>query len=186
MVKRILRFIITVWGIIALFPLGSILYAQYDLYHGPLADSNVVMVTWLDRNANGVHEEGEPPLANVCVGFLYRPNDLLDYARSQHCDFQTDETGTWSEFMAGEDCSGGIYVYALPPQGYQPTTDMARESCEGEFGFVEKDAKVTQHIVTAEDFARREVRNTWIWNLLVGSFIFLIALTITMWLEDRK
>jgi len=97
--KRIIRSVIIFWGIVSLFPLFYLLYTAFESNFLPHADASVSIMTWLDIDADGFHEEGEPHLASICVGYLYSANTLPDYYQSNSCQFQdykvTDETGGW-------------------------------------------------------------------------------------------
>ncbi|MEP7136281.1 MAG: hypothetical protein ABI904_15240 [Chloroflexota bacterium] len=184
--RRIIRFAIIFWGIVAIFPL---LYVVFFLFlnsdiHANLfgvGDGGAYVSAWLDKNANGVREDNEPPLANVCVWYGYRPDSVI--ADCKFSDHQvTDKNGQWGEFLAGADCDM-IYIFANPPSGYRPTTDLASKGCDAGFGFIQENVQVTQKVQTISEFAHREITIAWIRNIAIGLFIFVAALLGTVWLE---
>ena len=81
--KRIIRSVIIFWGIVAIFPLIYIVYSLFlysDIYADlfGISDGGAYVFTWLDKNANGLREENEPPLINVCVWYRYRPDSQIE------------------------------------------------------------------------------------------------------------
>ena len=190
MAKRIFRSVFTFLGIVALFPLGYILYnmfLQSDLYysfHG-VGDGMVSITTWLDINANGVQDEGEPPLPDVCAGYADSPENLvrlLNYP-CESSDLTDAQGRGGSGFLPG--WSGKIYEFAIPPEGYQPTTDMVASEPDAKFGFVQKGMYVSRKVETTDDFARLTIITTWMRRIAIGFFIFMIAGAGTIWLEKQ-
>jgi hypothetical protein len=184
--KRIIRSAIIFWGIVAIFPLIYIVYSLFlnsNIYANffGVGDGEAYALAWLDENINGFHDINEPPLANVCVWFGYRPDSEIEDCGLE--DYQvTDANGQWVEFLAGSECNE-IYIFAAIPDGYQPITDLARKGCYAEFGFVQKNVKVAHRILTIDEFARREITKIWLQNVTVGLLIFVVAFWGTKWLE---
>lgn len=119
--KRIIRFIIIFWGIIAIFISIYAFYPQLQNSLIGIGDGGAYVSTWVDENANGVRDENELPLAHVCVWSGYRPDSQIE-----DCSFRdhhvTNENGQWGEFLTGSSCDT-IYIFAVAPDGYQPTTN---------------------------------------------------------------
>jgi hypothetical protein len=192
MVKRIIRSSIVFWGIITLFPLFYILYQtaiHSDFYHSifGISDGVARVTAWLDSNANGIRDQGEPPLPGVCIWYGYRPDSKIqDYA--DPCQFEdhdaTDEQGQWGLFLPGGSCDI-VYVFAKPPTGFQPTTDLASNGCSAQFGFVQEGIPVSHKVLSIGEFARRQIATTWAKRIGVGLFILAIASIGTIWLERR-
>ncbi len=184
--KHFVRSVIIFWGIVAIFPLISLGYSLFlnsDIYADlfGIGDGGAYVLTWLDENANGLREENEPPLANVCVWFRYRPESQIE-----NCEYEgyrrTDDNGKWGEFLAGSQCDE-IYIFAAAPDGFQPTTDLAYRGCDADFGFVKESVKISRKVFTIDEFTRREITKVWIRNGIVGLFVFVVALLGTKWLE---
>jgi len=194
MSKHIFRTTFTVLGIVTLFPLCYFLYIlflQSDLYltvHG-IGDGMAEITTWQDINANGIREKNEPPLSGVCVGYGYSLDSLIQEQQENSCQtghyFSTDRNGRWGEFLPGENCTGGIYVYALAPSGYLYTTDMVKEGCSGDFGFTKNSTSVSHKVVTPNEFARHQIILEWIRKIIIGLVILAIAGLGTIWFEKR-
>lgn len=178
--KRIIRSVIIFWGIVAIFPFIYVLYPLIRDNLSGAGDGGSDVLTWLDENANGLREENEPPLANVCVWSGYRSDSQIE-----DCIFEgyrvTDTNGEWGEFLAGSACDE-VYIFAASPDGYRPTTDLARKGCRADFGFVQENVKVSRKVLTIDEFAQREIRKAWIRNVTVGLFIFATAFMGTRWL----
>ena len=91
---------------------------------------------WVDRNGNGYREPDEPWLEGVCIWDAFELQVLDEEEVTERCErSRTDETGRWGGgFKPGASCDE-IYIYAMPPEGYQATTALVVNDCSGEFGF---------------------------------------------------
>jgi hypothetical protein len=68
---------------------------------------------WVDADGNGVRDQGEEPLAGV------------RFRLSESFSAVSDSRGLGHVFLFPAGCEGMEYaVTALPPPGYQPTTDQ--------------------------------------------------------------
>lgn len=158
------------------------LYPYLKEYLFGIGDGGAYVSAWVDKNADGLREENEPPLANVCVWYGYRPDSQIE-----DCGFEgdrvTDKNGEWGEFLAGTSCDN-IYIFAAVPAGYQPTTDLAKKGCFASFGFVEEGVAVSHNVLTIDEFAQKENARIWIQNIIAGLFVLTIAFLGTKWLEN--
>jgi hypothetical protein len=106
---------------------------------GPSLDSGAFIETYVDLNANGIKDENEPPLAHVCVwgGEIYSnqsAGDLIARVCSNSYNY-TDSKGQWNTFFAGSN-GKDIILFAVAPQGFQPTTNLAINNPQAKFGFI--------------------------------------------------
>jgi hypothetical protein len=130
---------------------GFILALEYFLTQRDFAvvhDAGAFVRVWHDLNADGIRDNNEPPLSNVCVWGGYASSYRLFRSWSDICKnqyFMTDSNGEWSEFFAGGRCSE-IYILVNPPAGYRPTTPLTVNSCSAEFGFVPSDVTEIQQL----------------------------------------
>ncbi|MCC6297995.1 MAG: hypothetical protein IT314_01765 [Anaerolineales bacterium] len=186
--KRRLRKLAIFLGIVAIFPacyLAYILFLQSDLYytlHG-VGDGFANISTWLDTNGNGIYDQGESPLPNVCVGYVGSLDDLI--RRAAHpCD-ETDKTDSrgWggSEFLPG--WTDTIYKFSFPPEGYQPTTDMVSIDNNAQFGFVQEGATVLSDVKTVEEYIHNELIKRWARFFAIALIVFATAFYGTLWIE---
>ena len=179
--KHSLRRLTIFLGIVALFPLGYfiyILFLQSDLYfslHG-VGDGSANIRTWLDTDKDGIWDQDETPLPNVCVGYVDNLDELIK--QKAYACTPTEKTNSqgWggSNFLPG--WTGKIYKYAFPPEGYQPSTDMVSTDYYAEFGFVQKGKKVSQRVKTVDDYIRIEFVKRWIRYIAITFFILVTAI----------
>ncbi len=129
---------------------------------GPMcADANASAFVWEDLNANGVRDEGEPPLAGVCIAVGRQPmtgqEDWIpgwcgQAGTQANKGALTNAEGKWwsSSFVAGacgepeevaesmkSQCNS-VYIMALPGPGYRVTTEEWVRGCQAEFGVVRR------------------------------------------------
>jgi hypothetical protein len=192
MAKKVIRSVVIFWGIIALFPLCYLIYILFTDGEGSYwffgaRDGQASVITWLDKNANGIREQNEPPMPGVCIWSGYGTDSIIQNY-SDPCKFSynafTDEHGLWGQFLPGGSCDT-FYVFAKAPDGYQPTTDLASDSCSAEFGFVENNVSVSHKVLSINDFARRQFTILWVKRIGTGLFILAIAIIGTFWLEKK-
>jgi len=150
----------------------------------PIGDSSVSITTWLDTNGNGILDQGESPLPNVCVGYFNNGLDELIRRIKYPCT-QADKTDAHgqggSDFLAG--WTGDIYKYAFPPDGYQPTTDMISLDYFPKFGFAPKDIKVYQRVETVDGFIRKELIKLGLRYIAITFFVIVTAMYVTIKIE---
>ena len=192
MPKKVIRSVVIFWGIVAIFPLCYEIYYFFTEGEGSYwvfgaRDGLASVSAWLDKNANGIREQNEPPFPGVCIWSGYRPDSVIqDY--SDPCQFYdshvTDEQGTWGQFLPGGSCET-FYVFAKAPEGYQPTTDLASDSCSAQFGFVENGILVSHKVLSINDFARRQITILWVKRIGIGLFVLVVASIGTFWLEKK-
>jgi hypothetical protein len=192
MAKKVIRSIVIFWGIIAIFPLCYFIYAFFTVGQGSYwifgaRDGQASVSAWLDKNANGIREQNEHPLPGICIWSGYRPDSVIrDY--SDPCQFSdyavTDEQGIWEKFLPNGSCDT-FYVFAKAPDGFQPTTDLASNSCSAQFGFVENSISVSHKVLSINDFARRQITILWVKRIGIGLFMLVIASIGTFWLEKK-
>jgi|GEM_PF-1649390 len=107
---------------------------------GPQEDNSntVTITTWLDANADGTRNEGEPPLGSVCVwtGIFTTENNVIR-AELENCTSRSDANGIYTKGPFNDIFCNQIFSYAKPPEGYVLTTDYSHRGCEVNFGFVE-------------------------------------------------
>jgi len=190
--KKVIRSVVIFWGIVALFLPCYLMYSFFTIGEGSYwifgaRDGQASVTAWLDKNANGVKDTGEPPLSGICIWYGYRPDSVIqDY--SDPCKFSdyavTDEQGNWGKFLPGGSCDT-IYVFAKTPDGYQPTTNLASDGCSAQFGFVKNGVTVSQKILSINDFARHKITMLWVTRICVGLFIIAVAGFGTFWLEKK-
>ncbi len=123
------------------------------------ADNYAAAFVWEDLNANGVQDEGEPPLPNVCVAYgdsslseqtEWVPGWCGQNGLEGRPEALTDENGEWhtSSFVAGKcaapeevgrlmeiECNK-VSIMAFPGPGYRVTTKEKVQGCRAEFGVV--------------------------------------------------
>ncbi len=186
--KRILRRLTTFLGIVAVFPACYISYVSflqsgfYYTFHG-VGDGPANISTWLDANANGIYDEGESPLPNVCVGYVDSLDNLIQRA-TYPCD-ESDKTDSrgWggAEFLAG--WTDTIYKFSFPPEGYQPTTDMVSTDNYAKFGFVQEGATVLLDVKTVDEYIHNELIKRWARFIAIALIVFAVAFYGTLWIE---
>lgn len=190
--KKAIRSVIIYWGIVAIFPLCYLVYAFFTVGEGSywifgLGDDVASVTAWQDKNANGIKDDDESPFPGVCIWYGYRPDSVIQN-HSDPCQFSdngvTDEQGNWGQFLPGGNCED-IYVFAKPPNGYQPTTDLASNGCSAQFGFVENGVEVSHTVLSIDDFARRKITILWVNRIGIGLFIVAVASFGTFWLEKK-
>jgi hypothetical protein len=190
--KKVIRSVIIFWGIVAIFPLCYLFYAFFTEGEGSYwifgaRDGLASVTAWQDKNANGIKNDDEPPFPGVCIWYGYRPDSVIQN-HSDPCQFLndgvTDEQGNWGQFLPAGNCED-VYVFAEAPDGYQPTTDLASNSCSAQFGFVENSVTVSRKILSIDDFARRKITTLWVTRTGIGLFIVAVAGFGTFWLEKK-
>jgi hypothetical protein len=139
MVKTILlRSLIILFLSVFLF-VGCRLSISNPFGWGPSGDSGAFIETYVDLNANGIKDDNELPLEHVCVwgGENYSnqsAGDLITRVCSNSYNY-TDSKGQWNTFFAGSN-GQDIILFAVAPQGFQPTTNLAVNNPRAKFGFI--------------------------------------------------
>ena len=187
--RRVLVFILISVGISALVILCNWAYFMVTEFVGPVGDGSAVITTWEDSNANGIRDEGENPLPNVCVWYGFNPENANRKNSANDCNDMyaqyTDDQGLGGDgFLPGARCDE-IYEFAIPPFGYQPTTDMVVNGCNADFGFAETSTRLTHTIETVDDFVYKTTVKIWSQRIIIGLGIIIIASIITVWLERK-
>lgn len=111
--------------------------------HVYLVDSSASARAWLDTNSDGYRDPSESSLENVCMWASTELERFDEESRLLLCadpDLRerliTDTEGEWGgPFFAGA-CCNDVYIFAIPPEGYQATTALVVNDCFAEFGFV--------------------------------------------------
>jgi len=184
-----LRSLITFF--LSLFIFSGILYLKYIPIRTAAGDSAGTVYTWVDKNNNGIPDDGEPPLQGVCVwnGRRYPGNSLLGFSPStlseiqNYCSekfFQTDADGKWSRWMPGA-YTEDVYLFAVSPDGYQPTTNLGVHNVRANFGFVPKGTQPEKKVVTALDYINNQIMIDRITNVL----IFIAVAFFSAWLSTK-
>jgi hypothetical protein len=141
-----------------------ILYTIIPSFHfGPMVDSKAFIEAYIDENANGIKDKDELPLANVCVdggpfSVNLRDNSSIEEWISFTCSTLhnvTDTKGEWGDFKAGSKCSD-LILYAVVPEGYQPTTDLVAIGCHSQFGFIPAGSISQKNVDTFKNFLDRK------------------------------
>lgn len=118
-----------------------------------LHDASAHITVWLDENGNGVHEDNEPFLPDICIygGYGYEFQDNVGWEgicnRTYHL---TDASGTWDEFFPGGTCREIINAINVP-EGYYPTTPTIAKGCVAAFGISQEKPPVE---IEQEDLAQ--------------------------------
>jgi hypothetical protein len=185
--RKIIRTVIIFWGIAAIFSLCYAIYSVGGYRLFGLGDGQASVTTWIDSNANGIQEIGEPPLANVCLWSGYNVisgvHVLVDPCEAEYHD-ATDDRGAWGEFLPGGKCEE-YYVFVRTPDGYQATTDLGSNSCDAKFGFVPEDVLVKNGVRSVEEFVQRRIMLIWIERIIIGIIILSVGIAGTVWLQKE-
>lgn len=178
-IKKTIRSVVVFWGI---FTLLLCIYLIVSFKGIP--EDEAYATTWIDQNANGIKENNEAPLPNVCIwsshsGFpkYFDPCEDKDHET-------TSDTGQWYRFLPGDTCDN-TYVFVKAPEGYQPTTNLAANGCDAKFGFISKDVKVEKDVLSVQSFIRRTYLTTWLKIIFIGLVVLFICTTGTVWLQKE-
>jgi hypothetical protein len=166
-------------------------------YRPCCGDAGASIQAWQDLNGNGKIDRGENPLPGVCAWDTYI-DDMSVFPQTPYteadidseCSFtfqQTDAKGWWGEFKAGGNCTE-LYLFALPPKGYQATTSSVVNGCDGQFGFQPIGSQPARTGVTPVEFIQEKIRES---NLrtdfvLFAAFIISIGLSFIVLPVRRK
>lgn len=126
----------------------------------PMVDALASIETYIDKNADGIKDEDELPLAEVCVGqwpYLGYNFPLGERIGSECLNpyDSTDPKGRWGEFKPGSKCTD-LILYAVVPEGYQPTTDLVVNDCYAHFGFISAGSIPQKNVLTLKDLLGRK------------------------------
>jgi hypothetical protein len=124
--------------LVVLVIFGILAYVDF-MSKRQMCDGVVSPNAWLDTNRNGLVDEGEKPLAGVCIWSNFNGKPSIPCGPT----FLTDSLGRWQggddpsemDFMPGT-CCNEIWIYAFQPNGYQATTPLKVNNCVARFGFV--------------------------------------------------
>jgi hypothetical protein len=185
--KKAIRKIIVFIGLLGCFLIFYIACRfLFSGYHFSLHLGGSSVTTWLDTNANGIKEEGEPPFPRVCLwkttNIENRFSTDFNPCQSEAYQNMTDADGQWNDFLPYGSCKEE-YIFVFVPKGYQPTTDLASNGCSAQFGFVEAGRVVTHKIVTAQEFIQRHVFWLWVKRVAIALTMLGLAILGTIWLE---
>lgn len=168
-VLRIFVFLLVFIGIVAFI-------IEYPVYK--LGDAGAGIIVWLDMNENGVREDDEPLLPNVCVWGGYAPSFQAAGGWQGICDRQyylTDSDGTWGEFFPGGSCSE-IYNAINPPENFFPTTPTVANGCFVEFGLSQEKPVLEVESQDAGLYFEKERRKEEIIHgVKIGGIVLLIS-----------
>jgi len=189
---RFLRIAFTFIGIAALFPIGALAwfsFTQSTLYlniYG-VHDGAGFVITFIDQDTDGVRDSSEPPLPGVCILSGYRPDIPAAFTEPDPCHYEdydvTNQQGFWERFLPGGDCTG-LYVFALPPAGFQSTNTPAARACSAAFGFAPDGISVTRDFLTVDEFAGRERTSSLLTRLAIALLVLGTA-SIGTWLLNK-
>jgi hypothetical protein len=190
--KRIIRKIVIFFGIVAIFPAiystfeGSDLY--YDLYGN--SDFSANAVSWLDSNGDGIQNLNESPLADVCIWYVFHPEEFYTEDLHWWCDRKnvsvTDTEGKWKEFIAWKFSCKELWVFAKAPSGLKPTTPLASHGCSANFGFAPEKVQIEKNFPSAVELIRRYSFLILLRNIFIGVFIIGAGILGTMWLDKEQ
>jgi len=129
--------------IVLLAALTFILYVGAPLLSGIRSpgilqyDSWAAGNAWMDTDRDGERDTSEDGLPGACIWAEINPNAHRLPINLCHAGAGlTDASGAWSgSFFAGAGPGTSIYIFAEPPPGFVPTTDLAVKSSNAEFGF---------------------------------------------------
>jgi hypothetical protein len=104
------------------------------------ADAGVNIETYVDANGNGQKDANESGLGGVCVWVSDHIQEYTSHDIDEICGkpYQhTTDQGKWAgtSYVAGKRCDEA-FIYAIPPNGYQPTAPLAVNYCVAKFGFI--------------------------------------------------
>ena len=119
--RQLLRF-----GLTTLVPFGAIFLILYLLqffargFGDPICDWSLTVQSWEDRNADGIHQDGEPPLENIAISTTMTYGNNVDKIPGIG---GTDQEGQLllMDRPLGY-CPREMKVAAYAPIGYIPTT----------------------------------------------------------------
>ena len=173
------RFTVSLMLSVILF-LGYLFVISYPFEWGPLADSSAFIETYIDQNANGIKDKNEPPLDAVCVWGgpvsldSVSANEMIEFTCSKPRSV-TDGKGQWGEFKPGSRCED-LFLFAVTPEGYRPTTDLAVNGCEAKFGFTSTGSVPQKNILTLNNLFSRKVMEKRI--KLFAGFVICVIISI--------
>ncbi len=127
--------------------------------HVYLVDSMASARAWLDSNGDGIRQPAEPWLEDVCIWNHTELERFDEEMVSSLCadsdigeNLSTDENGKWSGNLWAGACCSDIYIFAIPPEGYQATTPLVANGCLAEFGFVPAESAPTTEQFSTTDY----------------------------------
>jgi hypothetical protein len=154
--KRKKLFLFCLLGILVVY-VGYFFYKVIPSFFG---DSFGVAIAWIDNNGNGKQDYGEQPLEGVCVWAGRSPSYYNADQAGNICTmpyYLTNAKGERGQFFAGTYCRD-IYIFAKPPEGYQPTTSLGGNACTVEFGFVPEGSLEKADVLSPAEFAQPIIR----------------------------
>ncbi len=149
----------------------------------PVGDGQATAATWLDDNANGIKDTNEEYLPHVCIWFSESlPGGAVE---PNPCKYSsTDDQGRWGEFLPGGSCKN-VFVFTQSPSGFHPTTNLVSNGCDAEFGFVQENVPVSQHVLNIDEYIQQYDRSVAIKRAAIGLIITVIGILGTIWLEKE-
>jgi len=165
MIKLAIKRLAVSFVIVTLVSLVYSLYSHFNIHSScsPMgcSDATVDIETYVDLNGNGQKDTNEPALDDVCVWVAdqiqeYTPPDIDEICGKpyQH----TTGQGKWvgSGYVAGKRCDE-VFTYAVPPNGYQPTTPLAVNYCIAKFGFISSGTVPRIQVLSPVEYSRRYI-----------------------------
>ena len=114
------------------------------------ADGGAMAMVWEDTNGNGQQDQGESPMANVCVLVQKLGNAVDANTAKKLCASSsnfTTEDGRWSSDVLFSSCGAPsdisrdlekqcneLSMLVFPPTGYKTTTSETVKGCRARFG----------------------------------------------------
>jgi hypothetical protein len=120
------------------------------------ADGGALAMVWEDTNGNGQQDQGESPMANVCVLVQKFGNAVDENTAKKMCASSsnlTAEDGRWSSDILFGSCGSpsdvsremenqcnNLSMLVFPPTGYKTTTAETVKGCRARFGLTRTSA----------------------------------------------
>ncbi len=163
-------------GLFYVFVLGDI----------PMQPEGIHADAWLDENGDGRHQFEETSVGGACI---WASADILAYKESStECKVGRNITGGDGNWYTNS--SQAVYVFAVPPAGYEYTTPpiVKAERHSAQFGFVSDDVVVQSHVYSADYYASmflEQDKKDKIAFYLIGGSVLMVLLYVA-WLISEK
>ena len=153
-------------------------------------DSDASALAWFDSDGDGRFDFNEPLIQGVCMWAsttlrIYDQQEIVEICEDAEFyeAFHTNSLGLWPyeterymTFFAGASCND-IYIYALPPEGFNATTPLIVNGCSGAFGFAPENVSPQNRALSHEAYVERQEREGMVrLTILILSVVALIAI----------
>jgi hypothetical protein len=140
-------------------------------------DARVDIETYVDANGNGQKDANEPGLGGACVWVSDQIQEYTSHDIDEICGkpYQhTTNQGKWAgtSYVAGKRCDEA-FIYAVPPNGYQPTAPLAVNYCVAKFGFISAGTAPGIQVLSPVEYSQRFIL---LENLKQVGIIFVVVL----------